>query len=98
MPETEISRTFGDGFLARLQEFPIGEWSGPARSDFGLHLVIIDARGGGRVPEFDDVREAVREHYLASQSELAVDRLYESLAERYDVIIDEKNKAPDSGT
>ena len=54
-----VQKTFGQAFADRLNGLPLGEWSGPVESAFGLHLVLVDARVEGRAPALAEVRDAV---------------------------------------
>ncbi|MBI2570644.1 MAG: peptidyl-prolyl cis-trans isomerase [Candidatus Schekmanbacteria bacterium] len=38
----EITGIFGDTFAARLQKLPLGQWSTPISSSYGLHIVLLD--------------------------------------------------------
>jgi hypothetical protein len=57
---TEISKQFGDKFVAKLADVPIGQWLGPVESGYGMHLVFVEQRTEGRLPELTEVRDAVR--------------------------------------
>ncbi|MEE4238084.1 MAG: peptidylprolyl isomerase, partial [Anderseniella sp.] len=39
---TYVARTFGSGFAQDVANLPVGTWSGPVASSFGMHLVRID--------------------------------------------------------
>jgi peptidyl-prolyl cis-trans isomerase C len=39
--EPEVERTFGGDFSAQVVALAVGEWSGPIRSGYGLHLVKV---------------------------------------------------------
>lgn len=41
MREAAVARRFGPGFAAALMQLPVGQWSGPLRSPYGLHLVRV---------------------------------------------------------
>src|SRR6185295_8212899 len=43
----EVSKQYGEKFTAKLAEVPVGEWSGPIESGYGLHLVLVSARADG---------------------------------------------------
>ena len=40
----DVERLFGQAFAARVAEFPVGRWSGPVESGYGLHLVLVRER------------------------------------------------------
>lgn len=87
-PAREVSRVFGRAFTETLTEAPIGRWYGPVRSGFGVHLVKVDDRIDGRVPELAEVRDEAERDYLVERREEANDALYESLRNRYSVRYD----------
>lgn len=51
---------------------PIGEWSAPVPSPYGLHLLRVESRQPARVPGLDEVRAAAREAVLAERAAAAV--------------------------
>lgn len=83
----EVGRLFGAEFAAALQGVPEATWFGPLRSSFGLHLVRIEQREPGRLPEFDEVGESVQEEFALRDRENAKQRLYDTLREKYEVQI-----------
>lgn len=67
-----VARDFGQAFADRLSELPIGEWSGPIESPFGLHLILVDLRTEGHLPALSKVREAVeRDWSFALREEIS---------------------------
>lgn len=81
----EIRRTFGARFAEELAALPAGQWAGPVRSGYGVHLVRVDQAVPGRVPSLSEVRAAVERDLLARRTEEARDRFYDALRERYTV-------------
>lgn len=81
----EIRRTFGQRFADSLMDQPVGEWTGPVESGYGVHLVLVDSRQESRLPSFDEVRAAVERDFRAARTREAKDSLYEALRERYTV-------------
>ena len=61
--ESEVARLFGREFASRLAEIEPGNWTGPVRTGFGLHLVRVLERLPGRMPELDEVREKVEREW-----------------------------------
>lgn len=83
-----VARDFGDAFAAALPSLPLGEWTGPVRSGFGLHLVRLQARTPGTLPPLADIRPAVmREWENARRLEARETRMRE-LRQRYEVVVD----------
>ncbi len=84
----EIGRLFGTPFAQRLAELETGAWGGPLESPYGLHLVLIKDRSGGRLPPLAEIRDAVaREWSTAKRRELS-DAAYRKLREKYVIVIE----------
>jgi hypothetical protein len=88
VPASEITRQFGDKFVAKLAELPIGQWQGTIESGFGVHLVYVSDRIEGRIPPLKEVRSAVRREWANAQRQKANEQFYSGLLERYTVIIE----------
>lgn len=82
---SEIRRTFGSDFADALAEVPVGQWSGPVRSGYGVHVVRVDEAVPGRAPSLEEVRPAVERDLLARRTEAAREKFYDMLRERYTV-------------
>ena len=54
-------------FPGSLPALPVGRWSGPVESGYGLHLVLVRKRTAGRSPPLDEVRDAVLSEWRAAQ-------------------------------
>ncbi len=85
--EDEVARGFGGEFAAALADLPLGRWSGPVESGFGLHLVLIRERQPGSVPLLAEVREAVEREWRNARREEAAEAFYRGLRERYVVSV-----------
>ena len=85
----EVSRTFGERFAEAMTDVPVGEWTGPVASGYGLHLVLIDDRQQARVPAFDEVRAAVERDFLAERTREVKDAFYDKLRQRYTVTFED---------
>jgi hypothetical protein len=66
-PEADVARLFGRTFSRKLAGLPVGRWSGPVESGYGLHLVLVRKRTVGRTPPLDEVRETVLTEWRAAQ-------------------------------
>jgi hypothetical protein len=83
-----IEADFGSDFVAGLGGAPVGEWFGPVRSGFGLHLVKVDQREEARDPPLSEVVGVVtREWEDKRRREIAEER-YAELRKRYTVVIE----------
>lgn len=92
-PTDKLATRLGSAFVEQLVDLPVGEWSGPVESGFGLHLVFVRARQPGEVPAFEAVREVVEREWRAEEREKAKEAFYLSLRERYEVIVEEVSAA-----
>lgn len=84
-----VSRIFGKAFAQQIFELPVGEWTGPVESGYGLHLVRIDSRTASRAPSLEQVRDKVRTEWVAQQQRQTNDLLYSELRKRYEITIEE---------
>jgi len=89
----EVRREFGQQFADALFELEPG-WHGPIVSGYGFHLVHIDEKVEGRIPELEEVRDRVLMDFSRIRRERAKDALYEGLAERYKIEIEPKAFQP----
>jgi hypothetical protein len=83
----EIEAVFGAAFAAALPAAPLGTWSGPIASSFGVHLVRVEAREPGGLPPLAAVRGRVRADLLDERRGAAVREMRERLRARYHVEI-----------
>jgi parvulin-like peptidyl-prolyl isomerase len=89
----EVARVFGQEFAERLNTVTVGDWHGPMRSDFGVHLVeLVERRSGGRAT-LDEVRAKLERDLLHSRTEDAKAAVYEKLRATYRVRIDDATTA-----
>jgi len=93
VPAGEVSKQFGEKFAAKLVELPIGEWSGPIESGYGLHLVIVTERKDGSLPALADVRETVKRDWVNAQRSETNEKFYQALLKRYTVTIEDPRLA-----
>jgi hypothetical protein len=86
--QSDAAGTFGDGFAKRIATLEKGRWQGPIPSSFGQHFVYISERTPGSVPPLDTVREAVSREWSNARRLEAEQKLYASLRERYEIVIE----------
>ena len=95
-----VARLFGKVFAQALFKLPVGDWTGPVESGYGLHLVRVDSRTDSRAPSLEQVRDKVRFEWLAEQQRKTNDLLYSELRKRYEITIEGPAATPmksDSG-
>jgi len=85
----DIARIFGSVFVEGLADASVGEWSGPVRSGYGLHYVLVSDHIPARDPALDEVRAAVERDLLNDKAEQIDEQFFASLRERYTVRIDD---------
>ncbi len=86
----ELSRIFGHDFVEAVSRLPVGRWTGPVASGYGLHAVRVDGRTEARQRALGEVREKVLEDYRQARREEANRAFYARLRERYRIEIDEQ--------
>lgn len=88
-PVREARAVFGLEFAEQIIELETGSWSGPIRSGYGEHLVIVDRKLAGRLPELSEIREEVLREWHNSARERALRDFYAAMAERYEIRVEE---------
>lgn len=92
-PLRDIDRAFGAGFAKHLEAMEPGKWSGPIRSGYGLHLVLVHERVEGALPNLEALRPVARREVLAERRKRQLAAMYDRLLEKYTVVI-ERPAAP----
>ena len=92
VPAFEVERVFGPEFAEALTALPVGGWQEPVPSGYGMHLVQLSARDGGRLPKLAEVRPAVERDLISARTAEANAAFYRNLRDRYTVRIE---AAPD---
>ncbi|MBK7948969.1 MAG: peptidyl-prolyl cis-trans isomerase [Deltaproteobacteria bacterium] len=83
----EIARQLGRDFAERVAALPVGEWSEPIGSAYGLHLVYVDGVRPGELPAFEQVRERLRLELESALRERKLAALLAELRTRYEVAV-----------
>ncbi len=96
--EADVARLFGREFPKKLAVLPVGQWSGPVESTYGLHLVLVRKRTAGRLPPLDEVRDAVLSEWRAAQRQELNANLRRQRRARYAVTVQWPDWAKDSVT
>ena len=58
-PRSAVAREFGEPFVDEVLKAGTGAWTGPIRSGYGLHLVLVREREESRVARLAEVRAQV---------------------------------------
>jgi hypothetical protein len=88
LSQSEVAGIFGDGFAKRILVMEQGRWQGPIPSSFGQHFVYLSERIQGGLPPLDAVRQAVRREWSNARRLEAEQKLYVSLRERYQIVVE----------
>jgi PPIC-type PPIASE domain len=90
---SDIARQFGERFADEVVTLEPGRWSGPVRSGYGWHVVLVTAREEGRLPRLDEIRPLVERELLSARRSEGLEALYAGLLGRYQVTV-EQREAP----
>jgi hypothetical protein len=85
--QTDLAEQFGDDFATSLARLPVGVWTGPVVSGFGLHLVRIDQRVQPPPPRLADVRQRLENDWRSAAIRKAQDAHLQQLLDSYAVEI-----------
>ena len=83
----EVDRAFGLGFSDQLIELQLNSWSQPIESELGIHLVYVEMREPGAVPDLGRIRYMVEFEWENEQRLERLEKLYSDLWKKYDVRI-----------
>ena len=86
-----VARDFGADIAGRLATLPVGEWTGPIASGFGVHLVRVTAHAPAALPPLAAIRTQVAREWENERRTISLDENYRKLREKYDVVIDVKS-------
>jgi parvulin-like peptidyl-prolyl isomerase len=70
----ELAGRFGAAFADGVFAAPVGAWSGPVASAYGVHLVFVREREPSRALAFEEVRDSLRHAVMAERRRAALDR------------------------
>jgi PPIC-type PPIASE domain len=91
---TDVARQFGEEFAAAILTVQTGQWTGPVRSGYGVHVVFVRAREDGRLPALADVRPMVEREFTADRRRRQLDAMYARFLDRYRVVVERPTDAP----
>jgi peptidyl-prolyl cis-trans isomerase C len=87
--EFELGRLFGEGFVDQIADLQPGQWHGPVRSGYGIHLVWVEDIQLSPPPPLDEVKEQVAGRWMAEQIDEMSGRFVDELVSRYEVVVEE---------
>ncbi|AXS38791.1 peptidylprolyl isomerase [Breoghania sp. L-A4] len=86
MIDKDLERMFGAAFVSDLDAAPVGEWYGPIRSHFGLHIVFVHERIPAHVPPLAEIETQVRAQLLQTLADDWLRLRLAQLREAYDIV------------
>jgi hypothetical protein len=87
VPARLIDSSFGTGFSSRLDTLSAGTWQGPIESGLGLHLIRVDSRTEGALPDLADIRPIVEREWANDKRLETRQQINEKLLSNYEVVI-----------
>ena len=84
--ESELAAIFGQTFAASVAALPIGAWSEPIASSYGLHLVLLTATTPQQQPALPSVRARVESDLRDERRQQARRDLLRTLRKSYRVV------------
>ena len=97
-PSGSVALQFGPDFATQLASLPLGEWSGPVSSGYGVHAVLLTARTDGWLPALDEVRARVARDVLSARRQQAEREFMDGLLAKYEVRIEWPEGLTGAGT
>lgn len=86
----DTERVFGKSPLAQaLHALPLGMWSGPLRSGYGWHLVKVEARQPGRLPDPAEITDDLRSDWQDDKRTKLRDARMARLLGGYEIVRDD---------
>jgi parvulin-like peptidyl-prolyl cis-trans isomerase-like protein len=86
---SKVTSIFGESFAKQISVMENGRWQGPISSSFGQHFVFISERVLGNLPPLDAVRPVVHREWVNARRLEAEQKLYASLRNRYEIVVEE---------
>ncbi len=83
-----VDGTFGLDFSRQLDDLASGEWQGPLRSGLGLHLIRLEARIEGKLPELAQIRHIVQREWAHQKRTEFRREMNQRLLKGYQVVIE----------
>ena len=84
-PAPTIDGMFGDGFFELVSKQSSGDWYGPVRSGFGVHIVRVTDQMASIIPEFEAVRSQLETDYATSMASRLSQNLFDEMRKRYEI-------------
>jgi hypothetical protein len=84
---SDLERSFGAGFGAAAIALGPGRWSEPIESAYGWHLLRIEQREPGQIPELEAVADQIRRRLELEFQQAKLESRLGELRDRYEVVV-----------
>ena len=84
----EVARILGKEFADELFSIDENGWQRPIGSTFGLHLVYISDHIASQMPEFENIRENVKNDFMYDRKKKVIDSAYKAVKSRYTILVE----------
>jgi hypothetical protein len=88
VPRRQVNSAFGSGFAENLDELRPHEWSEPILSGLGVHLVQLESRTPGYLPELPEILPQVKREWANRRRQEFRREFDEQLLSDYEVVIE----------
>ena len=69
---------------------PLGVITEPVKTQFGYHLILVTDKTDSKIPDFEEIKEGLTEHFRQSKITYEMGRVAEELRKNFEVKIDEE--------
>jgi parvulin-like peptidyl-prolyl isomerase len=90
LTDRDLERRFGYRFVEALAVAPVGEWSGPVPSRYGLHLVYVHERAPPYLPPLSEIRTQVRRRLVDRLADEWLAFRLQQLRAEFDVVVPDR--------
>ncbi len=85
LSQRELEGYFGPDLASEVFEAPLGSWSEPIESAYGLHLVFVEELQPARQQSFEEVRERIRDDWQREREQLRLRKVLDQLRGDYEI-------------
>lgn len=84
----QIQGLYGKEFSIAMRETPVKNWSGPLRSSYGLHAVLVHERSPTVLPSVEDIRDRLTADWSADKQIETATSAYQEIRATYQVLVE----------
>jgi len=88
VPRRLVDSAFGSGFAESLDGLALGEWSDPIVSGLGIHLLQLESRSPGRLPELQEILPQVKREWTHQRQQEFRRKFNDQLLSNYQVVVE----------